>query len=242
MRTAKPAPTIPQTPELGDRLGAAVSFATTEHFTLQTARSTTVAEASSRATGYFAVLSSTLIALAFVGNMSGLSDAFYLFSSLLLPVLAFIGVVTFGRLVQSTNEDIAYAQRIARLRSLYVDVVPELEPYLTVITVDSATESLSEEREPTSKSQLFLTVAGMIAVINSVVIGTTCGLFAGIVSSNPTIASPIAGLTGAGTSLVVHLAHQLRVLRRRDGMVVDEFAIAVPSHTVDKEGEHGPRL
>ena len=42
---------------------------------------------------------------------------------------------------------------------------------------------------------------------------------------------------GAGTSLVVHLAHQLQVLRRRDGMVVDEFAIAVPSHIVDKEGE-----
>ena len=87
MKTASPVPSTPQPPKLGDRLGAAVSFATTEHFTLQTARSTTVAEASSRATGYFAVLSSTLIALAFVGNMSGLSDAFYLFCSLLLPCL-----------------------------------------------------------------------------------------------------------------------------------------------------------
>jgi len=48
---------------------------------------------------------------------------------------------------------------------------------------------------------------------------------------------------GAGTSLVVHSAHQLRVLRRCDGMVVDEFAIAVPSHIVDKEGEiDGPSL
>jgi predicted RND superfamily exporter protein len=111
-----------------------------------------------------------------------------------------------------------------------------------VIKVDSAMGSLSEEREAPSKRQLFLTVAGMIAVINSVVIGTTCGLFAGIVSTNPMIASPIAGLTGAGTSLVVHFAHQLRVLRRRDGMVVDEFAIAVPSHIVDNERRHGTRL
>jgi hypothetical protein len=34
------------TGEAGESLGAAVTFATTEHFTLQTARSTTVTEAS----------------------------------------------------------------------------------------------------------------------------------------------------------------------------------------------------
>jgi hypothetical protein len=49
---------------------------------------------------------------------------------------------------------------------------------------------------------LFLTVAGMIAVKNIVVIGTTCGLFAGMVTSNPMGASPIAGVIGAATSLV----------------------------------------
>jgi hypothetical protein len=102
--------------DLGDRQEAAVAFGTTEHFTLQTARSTTVAEAGGRATSYLAALSSTLVALAFIGNMSGLSAAFYIFCSLLLPVLTFIGIGTFARLVQSTNEDIALARRIARLR------------------------------------------------------------------------------------------------------------------------------
>jgi hypothetical protein len=38
--------------------------------------------------------------------------------------------VTFQRLVQSSLEDIAYAQRIARLRSVYVALAPEMEPYL----------------------------------------------------------------------------------------------------------------
>jgi hypothetical protein len=56
--------------EPGESPGAAVTFATTEHFTLQTARSTTVTEASSRALGFLAVLSSSLIALAFIGQMS----------------------------------------------------------------------------------------------------------------------------------------------------------------------------
>ena len=226
--------------DLGDRLQAAVAFGTTEHFTLQTARSTTVAEAGGRATSYLAALSSTLVALAFIGNMSGLSTAFYLFCSLLLPVLSFIGIVTFARLVQSTNEDIALAGRIARLRSFYVELVPELEPFLKIVKRGSVPGSSSEKREP-SKRQLFLTVAGMIAVVNSVVVGTTCGLFAGLVTSNPMVASSIAGVIGASTSLVAQFTHQLRVVRQHDGMVVDEFAVVVPT-PAGKEAGYGPRL
>ena len=49
----------------------AAAFATTEHFNLQTARALTVSEANGRASIYLAALSGNLIALAFVGQMSG---------------------------------------------------------------------------------------------------------------------------------------------------------------------------
>ena len=57
---------------LGPRLGIAATFATTEHFNLQTARVITVAESNGRASIYLAVVSSNLIALAFIGQMSRL--------------------------------------------------------------------------------------------------------------------------------------------------------------------------
>ena len=57
---------------LGPRLGPAATFATTEHFNLQTARALTVSEANGRASIYLAALSGNLIALAFVGQMSRL--------------------------------------------------------------------------------------------------------------------------------------------------------------------------
>jgi hypothetical protein len=85
---------ISETPLLQDldgRLGPAVSMATTEHFNLQTARAATISEANGRANIYLAAVSSNLIALAFVGQMSQLGRAFYAFSLLLLPVLAFVG-------------------------------------------------------------------------------------------------------------------------------------------------------
>jgi hypothetical protein len=86
--------------------GPAATFATTEHFNLQTARAITVSESNGRASIYLAALSGNLIALAFVGQMSRLGAAFYAFALILLPVLAFVGVVTFVRLVQSSIEDI----------------------------------------------------------------------------------------------------------------------------------------
>jgi lipopolysaccharide export LptBFGC system permease protein LptF len=93
------------------------TFATTEHFNLQTARAQTLSEANGRAATYLAALSSNLIALAFIGQMSRLGTAFYAFALILLPVLAFVGTVTFLRLVQSSVEDIAFAHRIALVRS-----------------------------------------------------------------------------------------------------------------------------
>jgi hypothetical protein len=52
---------------LGDRLGPAATFATTEHFNLQTARAVTVSEANGRGSISLAARSSNLIALAFIG-------------------------------------------------------------------------------------------------------------------------------------------------------------------------------
>jgi len=50
---------------LAESLGPAATFATTEHFNLQTARAITVSEANGRASIYLAALSGNLIALAF---------------------------------------------------------------------------------------------------------------------------------------------------------------------------------
>jgi hypothetical protein len=115
---------------LGPGSGPAATFASTEHFTLQTARALTVSEGNGRASIYLAALSSSLIALAFIGQISRLGVAFYAFALILLPVLAFVGTVTFQLLFQSSIADIAYAHRIALVRSHYLRVSPELELYL----------------------------------------------------------------------------------------------------------------
>jgi hypothetical protein len=215
--------------QLGPRLGPAATFASTEHFNLQSARAITVSEANGRASIYLAALSSNLIALAFIGQMSRLGAAFYAFALILLPVLAFVGVVTFLRLVQSSIEDIAYAHRIGMLRDFYLQISPELEPYLVVVRGAAAPASLELERRGPSSAQLALTAAGMVAVINSVVIAACAGLALEAASVN-SIAIPLAcgAVVGIGT-FSLHERHHRRVRDAYSPDAVDQAAIFIPA-------------
>ena len=212
------------------RHGPAVTFATTEHFNLQTARALTVSEANGRASIYLAALSGNLIALAFVGQMSRLGPTFYAFALILLPVLAFVGVVTFLRLVQSSIEDLAYAYRIALLRSFYLQVSPELEPYLVAVSGPGSARPLHREKFAPSARQLTLTAAGMVAVVNSVVVGACAGLVleaAGVHS----VAVPVAvGAVIGGAAFTLHERHHRRARDAFDPEAVDRAAIVLPSH------------
>jgi len=107
-----------------------VTVMTTEHFVLQTARSAGITETVGRAAIYLAAVSSGLIALAFVGQLSRLSGAFYVFGLVLLPTLAFVGVATFERAVRNGVEDVQLAGRIDRIRQFYFDVAPQVARYL----------------------------------------------------------------------------------------------------------------
>jgi hypothetical protein len=209
---------------LGTRLGPAATFATTEHFNLQTARAVTVSEANGRASIYLAALSGNLIALAFVGQTSRLGATFFAFALILLPVLAFVGVVTFVRLVQSSIEDLAYANRIALLRSFYLRVSPELEPYLVVARPPAPAHG---ERLAPNAWQLTLTAAGMVAVVNSVVVAACAGLVleaAGVHS----LAIPVA--VGAVIGAAAYTLHERHHRRARDSCSpgdVDRAAILI---------------
>ena len=163
-----------------------------------------MSEANGRASIYLAALSSNLIALAFIGQMSRLGTAFYAFALILLPVLAFVGTVTFLRLVQSSVEDIAYAHRIALVRSYYLRVSPELEPYFVVLRGGRPFHGAP------GAWQLTLTAAGMVAVVNSVVVAACAGLVL-VAAGVHSLAIPVAvGAVVGGGAFSLYERHHRR--------------------------------
>jgi hypothetical protein len=152
---------------------AAISFITTEHFTLQGARSSTIAESTGRASMFLASVSGGLVAFGLVATATGVGGAFYAFGLVLLPTLAFLGLVTFERTLQSGIEDLGYARRIAQLRAYYFDNAPELAPYLLSVRPE---HRLQVQGLRGGYLQGFRTVAGMVGVITAVLMGSEAGL------------------------------------------------------------------
>jgi hypothetical protein len=160
--------------------------------------------------------------------MSRLGPAFDVFALIVLPVLGFIGVVTFERLVQLSLEDIAYAQRIGHLRDFYVTVAPELASYVLVVRGAAADASLDGGRSRPTAWQLTLTTAGMIAVVNSVVLGSCAGLLLrslGVASLGAILA---AGATVGAAALLIQRRHQCRARDAFAPEAVDRVSIVVP--------------
>ena len=77
-----------------------VSIMTTEHYNLQSGRSMTISEANGRSSLFVGAVSSGLIALTFVGQISHLGTAFFVFSLVVIPTLFFMGLITFERVLQ----------------------------------------------------------------------------------------------------------------------------------------------
>jgi hypothetical protein len=178
---------------------------TTEHFVLQGARAATIAESTGRATMFLAAVSGSLVALGLVATASRVGTAFYAFGLVLLPTLAFVGLVTFERVLQSGIEDLGYARRIALLRGYYFDNAPELIPY--VMSVPPA-ERLRAQGLMGGFWQGFLTVAGMLGVITAVLAGSTAALIAILAADHSLAAALISGAVVALVALVALMRFQ----------------------------------
>ncbi len=198
---------------------AAVTFVTTEHFTLQGARSSTIAEATGRATMFLGAVSGGLVALGLIATAAGVRTAFYAFALILLPTLALMGLATFNRVLESGIEDFGYASRIARLRGYYFQYAPELAGYL--LSVPPA-ERLATQGIGGGRGQKFLTVAAMVGLVTAVLAGSAAGLLAAVVSGHVLIAALIAGVLVAIAVFAALIRFQVSAWRRAAAVLLDD--------------------
>lgn len=188
----------------GDPRPAAVTFVTTEHFTLQGARAATIAESTGRATMFLGAVSGGLVALGLIATATRVGTAFYAFGLILVPTLVFLGLVTFHRVFQSGREDAIYARRIARLRGYYFDAAPEVTPYLLSVPSE---QRLEIQGLSTSAPQKFLTIAGTVAVITSVLAGAAAGLLGAVLSGHSAAVAFSSGAVIAAVTIFLMIRY-----------------------------------
>ena len=195
---------------------ALLTMLTTEHFTLQGSRATTVSESSSRAALYMGSVSSTLIALGFLAQVSQLGDAFDVFALVVLPTLFALGVFTFVRTVESSVEDVLYGRAINRIRAYYLEMAGSEARWFVMKGHDDALGVLANMGLRPSRWQLYFTVSTMVATVNSVIGGSAVAIFAGRVLGSSLGVAVIAGVLAAAGSFAAFRRWD-RILHRRSG-------------------------
>jgi hypothetical protein len=206
---------------------------TTEHFALQTGRAMTVADASSRSMLFLGTISSTLIALAFIGQISHLGTAFFLFALVLFPSLLFLGLVTFERVLQSAIEDIVCGRGINRIRHFYVELAPQVKDYFILSIHDDEAGVHGNMGMQMSWWQLFLTTAGMIAVIDSLLAGAFTALLLYQLFGSPLLPCLSIAIVIFLVVVVAHQRYQWGCWRQADR----HLNVLFPSDAGDKSHE-----
>jgi hypothetical protein len=200
---------------------ALLTTLTTEHFTLQGARGSTVSESASRASLYISAVSSALIALGFIGQASNLGTPFDVFALTVLPTLFVLGIFTFVRLIESSVEDILYGRAINRIRAYYLEIAGPEARYFMLSGHDDALGVIANMGLRPTNWQLYFTVASMIGVVNSVVAGTAVALLVGIAADTRLGIAAAAGGVVALASVIVHFRYDRRLHIQSGGFVED---------------------
>jgi hypothetical protein len=126
---------VPADPDAARR-ALRVQMLATEHWSLLATRSLSWNESFSRAGMFLSLLSMSVVALALVAQATAFGDAFALFALLLLPVVLFVGIATYVRLVEINNEDYVWVLGMNRLRRAYLELDPDLAPHFITGTTE----------------------------------------------------------------------------------------------------------
>ncbi len=190
-----------------------IQILATEHWSLLATRSMLWNEVFSRSSMFLATLSGTIVALALAAQATSFGPGFLAFTLVVLPVVLLIGLATFDRLLAANDEDVLWVQGMNRLRHAYVQLAPDLGPYLMTGWHDDAPGVLQTFGAPPGthplRHHVFVTTPAVIAVVDAAIAGAIAALIALQlrIETGTSIGIGVAAFLGVAALLV---AYQLR--------------------------------
>ena len=190
--------------------GALMSALTTEHYTLQSARTSTVVEANGRSQLFLSAVTGATVALALVAQLDTVGETFFVFAFTILPALLALGLTSYSRLADLAMHDAYYARAIGRIRSFYLTVEPEARQYLLIAAGDDAHAVMRQTGQRHTRWHHLSHAATAVAAVLAVLAGVLAGL------ALQTLADPgigwagFLGLVAAGAVMTILLVDQER--------------------------------
>lgn len=186
---------------------AFMSALVTEHFVLQSARSTTVSEAVGRMAVYLTCVSSSLVAFGF---FAAATHRLAPVVATVLPALIILGVFTFVRLVETSVENLVFLMRIEAIRRYYATLDPAAAAFFASAGGTEATAALSSTGMRSGLAEMFFTGASMVGAVTSILAGAGVALLLHAAG----LPVPAAVIAGVGAALAAYGLHMLWMYRR----------------------------
>jgi hypothetical protein len=178
-----------------------------------------MSESSSRAALYIGAVSSTLVALGFIGQLSPGGDTFNTFALTVLPTLYLLGAFTSIRLVECGAEDFRYGLAINRIRGYYKQLAGDQANLFLLSGHDDGRGVFANVAVPAEGRTQYFTFGSVVAAINSVVGGSAVAIALGaFVDASLGVAAAVGGVV-AIVSVVGLLRSADRLLEARIGEV-----------------------
>jgi len=179
---------------------ALLSALTTEHYTLQAARASTVVEANGRSLLFLSAVSGGTVALALVAQLDRLGDTFTVFALAMLPALLALGLTSYARLADLAVHDAYYARAVGRIRAFYLTIEPGARQYWMQPAGDDPHALMRQTGQRHSRWHHLSHTATSVAAVNGVLAGVLFGLALHLVTP-----VPLAGLAAVATVIAVTL-------------------------------------
>jgi hypothetical protein len=187
-----------------------VQILSTEHWSLLATRSQTWSESFARAQMFLSVLSANVIALALVAQTSLLSTGFTAFALVLLPVVLFLGLATYVRLVAVNHDEHRWVRGMNRIRAGYLELAPELERYFVTSHHDDERGILATAGWKSGPTLLgYVTTPAVVGVIDAVLAGVITFLGASALG----LEDRLAAVLGVVVAVVSNLGLSLYAAR-----------------------------
>jgi hypothetical protein len=180
-----------------------IQILATEHWSLLATRSQTWNESFARAQMFLSVLAASVIALALVAQATGFGSGFTAFALVLLPVVLFLGLTTYIRLVAVNHDETRWVLGMNRIRAAYLELAPELERWFITSHHDDERGAMVTAGWGTFSTLFgYVTTPATVGVIDAVVAGMIVVLGTRALG----LQAPLAAALGVVVALAVNLA------------------------------------
>ncbi len=184
----------------GSPLAVRAQLLATEHWSLLATRSTVQSEVLSRITTFLLLVSSSIVGLALIGQVTRFDGRFITFALVLLGMLVVIGTLTQMRVGNAAIEDLALVIGMNRLRAAYVELDPAIERYLVTSARDDdkgVWQTYNHLVGPNMMPNLLASGGTFITFVTS---GLT-GAFGALVAVALNAPGPLVGIVAAACGL-----------------------------------------